>query len=113
MTFMFATYGDDSKVALYGAGAHTPWLLGILGDMGRISNVTTILDDNRQGEQLCGIPVSQPGNSVLVDIVVPSSDVYEHAMTCSARERFGDSVVVFPLYDEIGLGPYPKESISR
>ncbi|MEM1424522.1 MAG: hypothetical protein AAGH64_11035 [Planctomycetota bacterium] len=89
------------RVALYGGGRHTDWLLHA-GVFGGDARVVCVVDDaqERRGA-IAGVPVVGPGEASGFDVVVPSSDAHEAGLMGRARalaDRHGASVI--PVYTE-------------
>lgn len=98
----------DKGVAIYGAGRHTRWLLGVLGDDATPS-VRVILDDAATGgASLAGIPVVRPSKAPpdTFAAIVLSSDIHETKLAARAHEVFGDAIPVVQLYDQLPAGLY-------
>lgn len=98
-----------SKVALFGAGAHTRWLLEIIKDVAG-PGIAVILDDNAAENQFIEkIPVIKPGlEHKNFDAVVLSTDAHQAAFIERCRELWGDTVKLIDLYEGLPPGPYPK-----
>jgi GT2 family glycosyltransferase len=98
------------RVALFGAGRHTRWLLDFACDLPG-PTVRFILDDRATpGQRLDGIPVIPPGVLCTdqVDAVVLSSDAYESQLAARCTELFSDRVRVIRLYEGLPAGGYDK-----
>ncbi|MBN1676638.1 MAG: glycosyltransferase family 4 protein [Kiritimatiellae bacterium] len=103
--------GPQTRLALFGNGRHTAWLLETLDSLSPRPTIAVILDERAAGaESTRGIPVCTPQPDAIrdIDIVIPSSDVYESLFVDRIRERLGDAVRVWRLYDDLRPGPYPK-----
>jgi glycosyltransferase involved in cell wall biosynthesis len=101
-------------VVLFGAGAHTPWLLGVID--GRPGpNITAILDDNAQpGTDIRGIPVVRPTDvNPAPGTIVLSTDTVAETLTVRCRELFDGRTRVVNLYESLDPGPYPKSDTHR
>ncbi len=83
--------GIEGDVVLFGAGAHTPWLLGILKGRWR-GKISAILDDGAEpGDRIAGIPVIQPTNLIEPPrVIILSSDTLGVELAARARELFGE-----------------------
>lgn len=104
----------DGDVVLFGAGAHTPWLLGIIdGHPG--PHITAILDDNaRPGTEIRGIPVVRPDRlDAEPSTIVLSTDTVAGALAQRCQELFDGHARIIDLYDSLGPGPYPKSDTHR
>ncbi|MEM7623038.1 MAG: class I SAM-dependent methyltransferase, partial [Planctomycetota bacterium] len=92
-----------TRVALFGAGEHTRWLLSSDVDRYGIS-IACVLDDHPRDETLHGIPVVVAHASSIanhsVDVILPSSDVHADVLrkrACAiARETHA---TVEPVYE--------------
>jgi hypothetical protein len=103
--------GQPARIALYGAGTHTQWLLRVTAGLPG-PHVVAILSD-APAERWLGwpAPLLQPAqlDPRDVDAVVVSSDSYEQAIATRAREHFGDRVPQIRLYEFIAALPLPKD----
>lgn len=105
-----------SRIAIYGAGAHTRWLFDLLIGTGvypdRVPEVTTIMDDRAERcDPIAGIAIRSPAavQPDEFDTVLLSSDCHQEPMRRQLRDRFGDAgFVVEDLYQGLPAGPYPK-----
>jgi GT2 family glycosyltransferase len=103
------------RVALFGAGRHTRWLLDFVRDLPG-PTVCFILDDcAAPGQRLDGIPVIPPAmlRPDQVDAVVLSSDAYELQLAARCAELFGDRLCVIRLYEGLPAGGYDKPQRIR
>ncbi len=102
-------FGPGSRVALYGAGRHTHYLLDTIRNAPG-PTVSVILDDSpaKQGTTIDGIPVS---GELSVDdspaAIVISSDNYETSLCALAERAYGSRLPIVRLYDGLPPGPYP------
>jgi len=96
-------------VVLYGAGAHTPWLLGVVEGVGS-ARVTAIVDDRDDGEAaIRGVPVMRPAQlAARPETVVLSTDTIQKTLAARCCEVFGPETRIVDLYEGLGPGPYPK-----
>ncbi|MBY0113782.1 MAG: class I SAM-dependent methyltransferase [Phycisphaerales bacterium] len=87
------------SIALYGAGAHTRWLLDHRELLSGV-RIECVLDDRPSVAQISGVPVRDPSNvSLPADVaVVPSSDAFEAEIVRRATERFESRNAVFRVY---------------
>ncbi|MBI5866126.1 MAG: class I SAM-dependent methyltransferase [Planctomycetes bacterium] len=107
--------------AIYGAGEHSRWLMGILPEPAR-RRIAFFLDDHASGE-LHGVPIRKPGSCTAADVagVLVSSDVLEEKLAAAAckwiESTAGSSSrpapIVARLYDGIPPGPYDKSLGAR
>ena len=106
--------GIEGDVVLFGAGSHTPWLLGVLKGRWR-GKISAILDDRAEpGNRIASIPVIQPTSLVEPPrVIILSSDTLGAELSARARELFGDSVCIVDLYEGLPPGPYPKAAAHR
>ena len=96
-------------VVLFGAGAHTPWLVGVIEGAGP-ARVTAIVDD-RDGcdSAIRGIRVVRPEQlRARPQTVVLSTDTIQETLARRCREVFGAETRIVDLYEGLGPGPYPK-----
>lgn len=94
---------------IYGAGAHTRWLLGILPEELR-THIFCLADDAPAAESIVGIPVLDPSDldrSTRFAVLV-SSDSVEDALYRRALLRFPPQTPVYRLYANLPAGPYEK-----
>ena len=106
---LFAKFGAGARVALYGCGAHTEWLLDRFDALQKRGNVCVIYDDRAvPGSELRGIAVMRPQVDVSFDVLIPSSDTIESKLIQAAQRAFGYSVKLHVLYEALGCGPFPK-----
>ena len=101
--------GADGRLAVFGAGAHTRWLLSITSDLPR-AHVRCVVDDDPKTATLYGYPVrtADEVDSATVDIVLISSDRWESRLADRARQVWGDCVEIVRLYAGLPEGPYDK-----
>jgi hypothetical protein len=103
------------RVALFGAGRHTRWLLDFVRDLPGPA-VSFLLDDRATpGQRLGDIPVIPPGMLRIdqVDAVVLSSDAYESQLAARCAELFGDRLRIVRLYEGLPAGGYDKPKRIR
>ena len=106
------------KIALYGAGRHTRWLLGADSPLVRGADafeVVCVIDDAPVAPLIEGVPVLRPdqlGDRVAsIDAVLPSSDAHERRILQRIREEFGGTdVAVVPLYTAATPAPTQDET---
>ncbi len=102
--------GGIKTVHLFGAGAHTRWLLQLIAEKPG-PRVCAILDERPATDRLETFPVCalEQADWKTADAVVLSTDIHQKAM----RERL-DRVAADPplrivdLYENLPPGPYPK-----
>ncbi|MCH2207058.1 MAG: sulfotransferase [Lentisphaerales bacterium] len=106
---LLAEHGGKIKIALYGKGDHSSWLLSNFPEIS--SRTVIIFDDNCSGvESLKGISVVKPEQHLETkfDIIIPSSDTYQNQITSKIKTLFSKKVTIHLLYDQLPEGPYPK-----
>jgi len=98
------------SVALFGAGAHTRWLLDIIAEIHE-PKIVGIFDDNAVEGQLIGkIPVLKPDHIRQdFDALVLSTDVHQAVFTKRCRQLWGHGITLIDLYKGLPFGPYPKD----
>lgn len=89
-----------SSVWVYGAGAHTEFLLPALRDAGL--RVEGVVDDTRTGERAHGFPVASPGDIAVGAHVVLSSDAHERALWRASEPLRARGVHVHRIYAASG-----------
>ena len=88
------------RVALFGAGKHTAWLLEtVKGEKGPMP--VAILDDWPREDCAYEMPCMRPQHldEKDVDAVVLSSDAHERALLQRARELWDERVRIIPIYN--------------
>ena len=103
------------RAVLYGAGAHSRWLLGLLSAEGRNSarelGIVAILDDQADRcSPIHGLPVLFPADPITegVDAVVMSTDCHQAEIRSAVRHSMGDDMPVIDLYEGLPPGPFSK-----
>ncbi len=99
-----------SRVALFGAGEHTRWVLDLKERLAGPA-VVVVLDDKADAiREIKGIRVVAPDrvDSATFDAVVISSDAIEEKLYLRAKQCFPDKRVI-RLYDGLPCGPYDKQ----
>ena len=96
-------------VVLFGAGAHTPWLVGVIEGAGP-ARITAIVDDRDGGDRVIrGVRVLRPEQlTSRPETVVLSTDTIQETLARRCREAFGPDTQIVDLYEGLGPGPYPK-----
>jgi len=85
------------SIGLYGAGAHTAWLLKELGKAGaKLPSV--IFDDKPQASQIEGVQVLKPEGKPGVDVIVVSSDAHALEMFKRAQSIWKEGVRIVNMY---------------
>ncbi|MBI4718481.1 MAG: class I SAM-dependent methyltransferase [Planctomycetes bacterium] len=99
-----------NRIALFGAGEHTRWLLGIVQNLAPPEVVALFDDAADRIREIRGVAVLPPGGAgdVEFDAVVVSSDAQEEKLLARARECFPGRRVV-RLYEGLPPGPYDKQ----
>jgi glycosyltransferase involved in cell wall biosynthesis len=104
------------RIAVYGAGAHTRWLMDLLAKTGvypkQMPDVACILDDHAEKcSPIQGIPVESTRrlNPETFDAIILSSDCYQFDMKNNLADHFlNRSVPIVNLYEGLPPGPYAK-----
>jgi hypothetical protein len=101
--------GPEGRMCIYGAGAHTRWLLSVTDDLPPLP-IECIVDDEAPAETLAGLPVRRPDETDpdSIDLVLVSSDQWEKRLVESARRHWGDRAEIVRLYEGLPAGPYDK-----
>ena len=109
---LHARLAHGGRLCLFGAGAHTRWLLGVTEGLPS-PPVVCIVDDNPLEATLGGLPVCRPDeiDPGEFDVVLISSDRWEEALTRRAQALWGDTVEIMRLYEDSPLGPYDKRNL--
>ncbi len=94
-----ASLGVDG-VWLWGAGAHTAWLLAEATEAGL--RVRGIVDDARVGQRVGGHGVASPDSLGAGETIVLSSDAHERALWAASASARARGVRVFGLYLDVG-----------
>lgn len=96
-------------MAVFGAGAHTRWLLSVTADL-PAPPIECIIDDDPVDESIQGIPVRRPEDVDVASLglVLVSSDRWETELTDRCRRLWGDRVELVRLYEGLPTGPYDK-----
>lgn len=104
--------GRRVRVAVYGAGGHTQWLVTRALYHTPGPRVTALLDDRgAQAEKAWGLtPIMpemfDPGSADFLLISSESGHGIQMRQRC--RELFGDSIPLIDFYEGLPTGPYPK-----
>lgn len=101
--------GDAGRMCIFGAGAHTRWLLSVTADL-PAPDIVAILDDEPTDESIAGVEVRRPDavDVDAIDLVLVSSDRWEAELTRRCHELWSDRVEVVQLYRGLPRGPYDK-----
>lgn len=101
-------------MCLFGAGAHTRWLLEATSDLSPLP-IEFILDDQSTETSIAGISVCKPGDvdPNTIDLILLSSDRWEDELADRAQslwcDRIGaDQIEIVRLYEGLPRGPYEK-----
>jgi glycosyltransferase involved in cell wall biosynthesis len=97
------------KIALFGAGFHSKWLLDISAEAREI--VTLILDENSEESFLKGIPVDQPANLKNYDVeaVVISTDNFHYELFDKLRnQQEFENIDLIDPYRYLPQAPFEK-----
>ncbi len=99
-----------SRIALYGAGRHTPAIIRQPW-LARGLRVVAVLDDAPRAAHLAGVPICTPAAvPEAIDAVVISSDAHESALFSVAINHFGPRGV--PVLRIYGDPPPPPDRAS-
>lgn len=104
------------RIAIYGAGAHTRWLMDVLAKSGAYPDdmpvISAIMDDNAEKCQpIAGMSIQKPEDVDLrvVDAIVLSSDCFQPKMRERLKGLFnGHTPPMQDLYEGLPAGPYVK-----
>ena len=104
--------------AIYGGGAHSRWLMGVL-QPDLASRVAFFIDDGADRATLehgtiVGKPIRHPSAVTPAGIagVLTSSDTIEEKLYASAKRWIGEGGIVERLYAGFPAGPYDKGSFG-
>lgn len=100
-----------SRVALFGAGEHSKWLLDVVARLDG-PEIVGLFDDRAEHiREFKGLSVVHPTNAAALqfDAIVISSDVTEDKLIARAKACFPDARII-RLYDGMPCGPYDKHS---
>ncbi len=99
---------ENGAVALFGAGAHTPWLVKLMTTAAargrRMPRLACILDD-RAGQlpaSLSGLPVLVPEKAAGFSAILLSTDYHQALFRKRCEDVFGQNMPVIDLY-----APFP------
>lgn len=97
------------RIAIFGAGKHTQWLLAILGE-NALKSIAAIFDDQPQTSIIRGIKVATPTVSARsqIEAIAISTDTHVETLTKRARAIFGPDIPILFFYDDLPPGPYAK-----
>ncbi len=101
-------------MCVFGAGAHTRWLLEVTADLPPLP-IDFILDDHATETSVAGIPVCKPEELEpnAIDLILLSSDRWEDELANRARSLWRDQIEqkqieIVRLYEGLPRGPYDK-----
>lgn len=99
--------------AIYGAGGHTRWLLGVISEPARRRLGAIVDDAATPGQTLAGHIVTRPSATSPESFagVVVSSDTIEDRLAVAAVKWCRDATRVHRLYAALPPGPYDKAAI--
>lgn len=108
------------KVALFGAGKHTPWLLDVLQHVcmhHHSMDIIAIFDDNSPLNDIYGIPVIRPARHHLekldVDAVILSTDCHQKTFLSRCRKLWGNKIEYIDMYETREEVPeHPNRSVT-
>ncbi len=90
-----------ARIALFGAGAHTDWLLrSWWPENAQGISIDCILDDHTAKTDVLGVAVRRPSEIAISPqiAIVPSSDAHEKSILARAQEVFGSTHMIVPVY---------------
>jgi len=107
------------RIALFGAGQHTRWLLAQLarwraaGTHGQYPEIVCILDEAPRADRLEGVPVLTPSQfrPDAAPAVVISSDRHTARLANRWKKLGRASVPCLPLYDNLKIIPFDKHGV--
>ena len=106
--------GHSGTVALYGAGAHTCWLLNWLRLWGIANTVTVIIDENKVGYfQEIPIIKLQDFNDQAEAVLISSDTYHETLFQRANSETWSKNRATINLYSNLGKGPFPKWNVTK
>lgn len=101
------------RLALYGAGRHTAWLMSLLKKRNNDFELAAILDDNPVSDRFLGVKccrLETMSGSSFCDVIIASSDMYGAKLKARAAQILPD-VACVDLYEGLPPGPYAKRQI--
>ncbi len=88
-----------TRIALFGAGSHTEWLLENRLDFPAVE-IACVIDDSPCADSIHGIPIVMPTEvgALLEEVtaIVPSSDAYEAQIIARAQAQFDERKYLIP-----------------
>lgn len=99
------------RIAIFGGGRHTEWLLDTVKNS-KGPEVACILDDAPKAAKMKGIPLLQASKLDKKELlpILLSTDVYQKDFSRRCRELYGDQAKTIDIYAEIPfMGPYLKD----
>ena len=102
--------GNPMRVAIFGAGKHTDWLIDTVSNITPTPEVTAVLD-NKPGLTIWNKKTIKPENfnPSDADIILLSSDTVATKMAEQCKNLYGDKIKILNLYEGLPAGPYEKE----
>ncbi len=100
---------NEKQYLLFGAGAHTRWLLNLIAKHD-LKKPLFILDDKVASKEIDGIKILATNEplSTQAHIIILSSDTIQEKFKLRCKELFGTSIEIIDLYDGFPPGPYEK-----
>ena len=98
--FSHQAHKRGQRLAIFGAGRHTRWLISELDDRAK-RQVAVVLDDRaHDGQSIDGLRVVKPSAADLQDVaaIVISSDRYEDQLARRCKELFGTRLRIRRIY---------------
>ena len=101
------------RIALFGGGQHTTWLLSLLKGK-NLSLPIVIFDDASKLTEIEGIEVSKINNyeHSSVDVVILSTETWQETFTKRIHEEWGKGTVIVNLYEDIEFEPFDKDAVQ-
>jgi len=103
--------GNAMKIAIFGAGRHTAWLLQVTEKCEKQPVVVAVLDDSYEGKEFHGYAVMNTldFNPASADLILISSDTAASRMEEKCKELYHNKILIMNMYRDLPPGPYHKE----
>jgi hypothetical protein len=115
--FLAHLYSEQQcrNIAVFGAGAHTRWLHGVVDEFSQYGlNLVAIVDDNPSlHTSFWGIPVISPDDLQeieTVEAVLLSTDTLQGVFRKRCEKLFPRDTPILNMYEGLPSGPYTKEA---
>lgn len=101
--------GEAGRMGIFGAGAHTRWLLSVTSDLPRLP-IKCIIDDQPEVPRIEGYDVCRPDEVDVdsLDLILVSSDRWEEELSNRAFGLWAGRIEIVRLYEGLQRGPYDK-----